>query len=101
MRRLQHNIVVTFYKDGETVWMSGEEGRIGNPASGLISACNKAYAEFGEGLDWDMNVVSLEFGTSIEELESRITELSKTKQKARKTHKTTQTPDTTAHSAPS
>jgi hypothetical protein len=87
--------VVTIYKDEETVWVTGDEGRIGNPAAGLISACNKAYAEFGDGLDWEISVMSLKFGTSIEELESRITELSTTKQTARKTRKAAETPDTT------
>jgi hypothetical protein len=87
--------VVTFYKGGETVWITGEEGRKGNPADGLIRACNKVYDTFGDGLDWDMSIVSLELGSSIEELESRITELSTTKQKARKTRKAAETPDTT------
>jgi hypothetical protein len=77
MDKLPCDMIITFFKDGKFVWETDlDEGGRGQSIDSLISSCNKIRDAFGSNLDWEIGIVSIVRGTGLDNLRSKVEQLS-------------------------
>jgi hypothetical protein len=72
MNNLPYDMVITFYKNGKFVWETEPERSVDN----IINECSKISSSFGDDLNWEIGIVSVQQGDGIEGLVEKIEKLS-------------------------
>jgi hypothetical protein len=72
MSNLPYDVVVTFFRDGKFVWETEPE----RSTDSIIQECNRISSSFGDNLDWEIGIVSVQQGSGLESLTEKIEKLS-------------------------
>jgi hypothetical protein len=71
MNNLPYDVVITFFRDGKFVWETEPE----KSTEKIVQECNRISSAFGDDMDWEIGIVSVEQGSGIKALTEKVEKL--------------------------